>query len=996
MSKSKIANFRRKGRGRINWDVPVEFSLDGKTYSGYEGDTLASALLGNGVHLVGRSFKYHRPRGVVGAGTEEPNALMTFDRGIGRVTPNMRATSLEIFNGFTTQSQNNWPNLKFDVGSINNKLSKFFPAGFYNKTFMWPKSFWEPLYEPAIRRMAGLGQAPKNEDPDHYYSHYSHCETLIIGAGPAGIAAALEAAKTGERVILVDEQNEMGGSLLSSPETLIDNLSAWEWIEQSLNFLKAQENVTLMSRTTAIGYYHDNFIALASRNTDHLAFPHPEKARETLCRVRADNVVLATGSIERPLVFDDNDRPGIMLASAAQTYLNRYGVAVGDAIAVFTTHDSAYKAAFDLAEGECRIVAIIDARERIPDDLCEEVKKRGIPHYKNSVVTATSGAYRISGIDVNGIVNGAIEVTGQSVECDTLLMAGGWTPSIHLYSHSKGSLKWRDDIGAYVPDQPNEACVSVGACNGTFGLADVLREGASALSGEGPLFETNQGTPETGEVFEAMPTYKDATKIKAFVDFQNDVTAKDIHLAVREGFKSIEHVKRYTTNGMATDQGRTSNLNALQIVAKATGRPVERVGLTTFRPPFTPTSFGAMLGLQDGETFEVTRKTPIDGWAEESGAVFEPVSLWRRARYFPRDGEDMHRAVNRECISIRNSLGIFDASTLGKIEVVGPDAAEFLNRIYTNPWSKLGVGRCRYGLLLGEDGFINDDGVIGRLADDRFHVTTTTGGAPRVLGKMEDYLQTEWPDLKVRLTSITEQWAVIALNGPNARKLIEPFVEDIDLSPDAFPHMAIRIGKICGIETRLMRVSFSGELGFEINVAAHYGRALWEALFEAGQKFDITPYGTETMHVLRAEKGFIIVGQDTDGTISPRDAGMSWAIGKKKKDFVGMRSLSRPDLIGDGRKELVGLATLDPDLVLEEGAQIVWSSTEKIPMNMVGHVTSSYWSETLGRSIALALVENGHSKDGSSVYIPMPDQMIEAKICDSVFYDKAGERLNVV
>jgi sarcosine oxidase, subunit alpha len=541
---------------------------------------------------------------------------------------------------------------------------------------------------------------------------------------------------------------------------------------------------------------------------------------------------------------------------------------------------------------------------------------------------------------------------------------------VHLWSHSKGSLKWRDDLGAYVPDVPNENVRCVGACSGAWDFGH-------------------------GAVIDMLPTPKDPTRIKAFVDFQNDVTAKDIKLAIREGFRSIEHIKRYTTNGMATDQGKTSNLNGLQIASIALDKPVVDIGLTTFRPPYTPQTFGALAGHAKGDLFQPLRTTNIDAWAEGNGAVFELVAQWRRARYFPQAGEDMHAAVNRECVAVRSSVGIFDASTLGKIEVVGPDAAEFLNRMYTNPWKALEPGRCRYGLLLKEDGFITDDGVSARLAPDRFHLTTTTGGAARVLNMMEDYLQTEWPDLNVWLTSTTEQYAVIALQGPNARKVLEPLVEGIDLSADAFPHMAIREGQICGIPTRLFRVSFTGELGFEINVPTAYGRALWERIMAEGAQYGITPYGTEAMHVLRAEKGFIIVGQDTDGTVTPYDAGLDWAVGKKKPDFVGRRSLARPDIVAPGRKQLVGLLTDDPNVVLEEGAQIVADPDQPIPMTMIGHVTSSYWSAALGRSIALALVADGQARKGAQLHIPMPGKTHRAMVTDMVFYDPEGARLHV-
>lgn len=994
-------DYRISGKGRVDYGKPVHVTFNGTRFSGYQGDTLASVLLANGVHLVGRSFKYHRPRGILTAGSEEPNALVGTHRGPGRFEPNTRATVLEISDGLVTSSQNHWPSLSWDVGAVNDSLYMLFSAGFYYKTFMWPKSFWNKVYEPIIRGAAGLGKSPSEPDPDSYASRFDHCDVLVVGAGPSGLAAALEAGRAGARVILVDEQAEPGGSLLSETDASIDGKSGWEWLAGAVAELSALGNVTILSRTTAIGYYHQNFVGLCQRLTDHISNPAPGTPRERMWRIRAGQVVLAQGSIEKPLVFDGNDRPGVMFAGAARAYLNRYGVKVGERPVVVTSHDSAWLAAFDLARAGVKVSAIVDVRPRVSELLKRTAQSLGIEVLEGWTVTGTKGRLRVSSVRVNP-VNRTVG-SARMIPCDAVLMCGGWTPSLHLFSHTRGKLEWRADEQTFVPGEATEACRCVGAGNGDFGLARALADGAAAGAAAAadtgfraqPSGYAVEGEIElTGTSNRELPTDRSASKARAFVDFQNDVTAKDIRLAVREGFRSIEHVKRYTTNGMATDQGKTSNINGLNIAADALNRRAPAVGLTTFRPPYTPTTFGAFCGYNRGPLFEVTRKTSIDSWAEEQGAVFEPVSLWRRAWYFPRGGEDMHAAVARECKAVRDSVGIFDASTLGKIEIVGPDAAEFMNRMYTNPWTKLASGRCRYGVLLGEDGFIRDDGVIGRLSSDRFHVTTTTGGAARVLNMMEDYLQTEWPDLKVWLTSTTEQWAVIAINGPNARNLIAPFVEGIDLSEEAFPHMAVAEGRICGVPTRLFRMSFTGERGYEVNVPARYGRAVWEKLFEAGKAFNITPYGTETMHVLRAEKGYIIVGQDTDGTQTPDDAGLGWAIGKAKPDFVGKRSLTRPDMLNPNRKQLVGLLTKDPKVVLEEGAQIVLDPNQPIPMKMVGHVTSSYWSSSLGRSIALAVVEGGRARMGQTIYIPMPEHTISAEITGTVFFDPENKRLS--
>jgi sarcosine oxidase, subunit alpha len=990
--------FRTDAGGSIDRSQPVNFQFNGRSYAGFAGDTLASALLANGVHLAGRSFKYHRPRGIFAAGVEEPNALVTVVRDAARTTPNVRATQVEIYEGLMAHSQNHWPSLRFDLNRINDVLSAFFPAGFYYKTFMWPKSAWKSLYEPVIRRAAGLGRAPLQADPDRYAQRYAHCDVLVVGAGPAGIAAALEAAGGGARVILCEQSPQFGGSLLADNAAVIDGQTPQTWLEQAIASLRQFKQVTLLTRTTAFGYFPHNLIGLNQRLADHLERADACSPRERLWQVRAREVVLATGAIERPLVFPGNDRPGVMLAGAAHTYLHRFGVCVGERAVIVTSGDEAYRTALDLHEAGVGIAAIADLRPQAQGVLPEEARRRGIDVRENCTVLGTGGGLRVKSVII-GQVSGDTVLDRETIACDVLLISGGYTPSVHLFSQSRGQLKWDADLQAFIPGKSAEHERSAGACRGIFELSEVLADGAAAgaqaadsqkaIRRYSVQSESCGRTPYLG----ALPGCS-STRGKAFVDWQHDVTTRDLSLATREGFQSIEHVKRYTTTGMATDQGKTSNLNAMSIVAKSLSASIPQVGLTTFRMPYTPVSFGSMAGASRGDLFDPVRATPIHAWAEAKGAVFENVGLWKRARYFPRGSEDMHAAVARECKAVRSHCGIFDASTLGKIEVVGPDAAEFMNRLYINNWSNLGVGRSRYGILLREDGFIFDDGVVARTAVDRFHVTTTTGGAPRVLALMEDYRQTEWPDLKVWLTSTTEQWAVIAIQGPRARQVLETLVEGIDISKDKWPHMSVAHGRICGVPLLLFRVSFSGELGFEINVAAGHGLEVWNAVYAAGAAHGITEYGTETMHVLRAEKGYIIVGQDTDGTVTPDDAGLSWAIGKNKTDFVGKRSLDRASMKSSNRKQLVGVLCKDGRGVLEEGAQISERRGQSPPMQLIGHITSSYWSSALQRPIALAMVAGGRARFGQTLYVPMPQGDVEIEVTSPVFYDPEGSRIN--
>jgi sarcosine oxidase subunit alpha len=1000
VSGSERAAFRLDG-GRIDRRRSLTFAFDGVRYPGYAGDTLASALLAQGVHLAGRSFKYHRPRGIVTAGVEEPSALVQLGTG-GRSEPNARATMVELHDGLEAVSQNRWPSLQYDVGAINGLLSPLLPSGFYYKTFMWPPSWWRRVYEGSIRRAAGLGRAPTVADPDRYDHCHAHCDVLIAGAGPAGLMAALAAAASGARVILAEQDAAPGGWLLGEPASHITSA----WLAETLDRLERFEELRILTRTQVAGYYDHNHLTLLERVSDHLgAAAPPHLPRQRLWHVRARQVVLATGSLERPLVFPGNDRPGVMLAGAVRTYINRYAVLPGRRAVVFTNNDSAYAAALALHHAGAE-VTVVDLRPEVTGALTARARAASIRIQTGCALSGTHGQQRVSAVDIHELnrVGDGLGRMVETVPCDLVGVAGGWVPALHLHSQARGRLVWDDARAIFRPGEVQQGGRSAGACNGTFGLQECLAEGAEAGAAAARAAGFDAETPVPPQVPKpeaeipmrplfVVPGAGDAGK-KAFVDLQNDVTAADIALALAEGYRSIEHVKRYTTTGMGTDQGKTSNMNALALVSAITGQPVPAIGVTTFRPPYTPLAFGAVVGRNCKALFDPVRRTPMHDWHEQAGAVFEDVGQWRRPRYYPRAGEDMAAAVAREVETARTDVAILDASTLGKIDIQGRDAAEFLSRIYTNAWSKLGVGRCRYGLMLGEDGMVFDDGVTSRLAEHHYLMSTTSGGAARVLAWLEEWLQTEWPELKVFCTSVTEQWATVSISGPQARRLLADLVGDaVDLAADAFPHMSVREARVLGVEARVFRISFTGELGFEIQVPACYGLGLWQAAMAAGRRHGICPYGTEAMHVLRAEKGYIITGQETDGTATPADLGMDWIVATRKPDFIGKRSLQRGDMRRDDRKHLMGLLTGEPDEVLEEGAQLVQDPAEAIPMAMVGHVTSSYWSPNLRRSFALAMVRDGRARIGQKLYVPMPDRTIQVEVTEPVFFDQTGERL---
>ncbi len=997
---------RLRQGGRIDRSRPVEFSFDGRSYQGCEGDTLASALLANDVHLVGRSFKYHRPRGIVGAGAEEPNAILQVGRGA-YTLPNQRATQVELYPGLEARSVNCWPSLNFDLYAGFQLVSRALPAGFYYKTFMWPKSLWHS-YEERIRSAAGLGESPRQEDPDFYDRIHAHCDVLVVGAGPAGLAAALAAARSGARVILCDEQAELGGSLLATREH-IAGASALDWLGTVVQELRTTADLRLLPRSTAFGYYDHNYVAVAQRLGDHLppgTYPGP---RQRLWRVRARQVVLATGAIERPLVFANNDLPGVMLASAVSTYINRYAVAPGERAILFTNNDGAYRSALDMQAAGIPVTAIVDPRPEPNGALVQKVRSAGIDVLSRHVVVDVQGGRRVEGARVMALDSSGKTVTGElrGMGCDLLAVSGGWSPAVHLHAQSGGRPRFDPAGACFVPGPSVQAERSAGACNGVFALGACLAEGfaagAAAAREAGVAGAEAPHAPAVEEVVEEplqplwlVPSPKPPQRMaKQFVDLQNDTSAADILLAAREGYRSIEHVKRYTALGFGTDQGKLGNINGMAILADALGQDIPSTGTTTFRPAYTPVTFGTLAGHDLGELFDPVRTTALHAWHVAHGAEFENVGQWKRPWYFPKAGETMHDAVNRECLAVRRAVGIMDATTLGKIDVRGPDAAEFLNRVYTNAWLKLQVGRCRYGLMLGEDGMVMDDGVTTRLGPDRFHMTTTTGGAAHVMAWLERWLQTEWPDLKVYLTSVTDHWATMAVAGPQSRAVVSSLCPDIDFGREAFPFMSYREGTVAAVPARVFRISFSGELAYEVNVRADYAVHVWEALMAAGEPHGITPYGTETMHVLRAEKGYVIVGQDTDGSVTPIDLGMDWIVAKNK-DFIGKRSLSRSDTVRADRKQLVGLKTLEPTLVLPEGAQLVDDPEVPVPVPMIGHVSSSYNSASLGRSMALALVKGGRERHGEQIYAPLDDgRIVRAEICDPVFYDPEGARQNV-
>ena len=978
--------YRLSSAGRIDPNRAISFALDGKALRGLKGDTLASALLANGVTLIGRSFKYHRPRGIMSAGIEEPNALVTLGSG-GRREPNIAATATELVDGLVAETQNRWPSLSLDIMEANRIAGPLFAAGFYYKTFMGPSRRSWMFYEPFIRRAAGLGRASFERDPDRYDNAHEFCDVLVIGGGPAGLAAALAAGRSGARTVIVEQDTLAGGYLLSEPA----EGHAASWLAERAAEIDRLSNVSLRTRTTAFGLYDGNTVGLIERR-DHLA-PDPGKgeARQTLTTMRAKSIVFATGAIERPLIFANNDRPGVMLASAVRTYLNRFAIAPGRHALVVTNNSSAYSAAIDLARAGLKVV-IADMRSASDDTLSARAKERGVHVLYNTGVADVGGRLGVDRVVLS---------SGQRIDCDVIAMSGGWSPSVHLTSHTGIRPRYAEEIVAFTPGGFADGQFGAGALMGTFGLDDTIESGIAngwRAARHAGLAEENVSltTPDTGEIpytIEPCWEMQQAARGKAFVDFQNDVTLDDVKLAHREGYQSVEHLKRYTTLGMGTDQGKTSNINALAIMAGMREVTIAEAGTTTFRPPYSPIAVGALAGRSIGHHFRPVRRSPLHDWHIANGAEMIEAGPWMRAWYYKWAGATPEAAYVEEMKLVRRAVGISDVSTLGKIDVQGPDAAEFLNRIYVNGFAKLPIGKARYGVMLSDDGVVLDDGTTTRLAETRYFMTTTTAQAGEVMSWLEFLLQAAWPDLKVHVSSLSDEWAAVAVSGPLAREALKLAFPDVDVSNDGLPYMSALEITLDSVPVRLIRLSFSGELAYEIYVPADFGISLWERILEAAAPLGIKPYGLEALASLRIEKGHV-AGLELDHRNTLADLALS-KMASPNKPYIGRELAKRPDLNAPERWSLVGIECLEADKRLRGGA-ILFAAGEEIKGHGRGYITSVTWSTELNKFIALGLYQGGLKSEGQEIVcaFPLKDEQVRARIVSPHFIDREGARLH--
>ena len=992
--------FRIPAGGLIDRNKEISFIFNGKKYTGYKGDTLASALLANGVHLIGRSFKYHRPRGIIAAGVEDANGKVQLYKD-SITEPNVNVTEVELVEGLRIESQNCWPSVNFDVGGINNFFNRFFPAGFYYKTFMWPKSFWYHVYEPFIRKAAGMGKASLDPDPDRYEHQYEHCDILVVGSGPSGIASALSAAKNGARVILAEDKARFGGSLLTDNVT-IGNKNGDEWVEDSISELKSMPNVIVKKRSQVFGYYDHNMLVMFERCKDHLSDPEPYTPRQRLWYIRAKHVLISTGSIERPLIFANNDRPGIMLATSAREYLKVYGVLPGKKPIIFTNNDTAYETAIEFKTHGIDTI-ILDTRKSSDAGVVIEAKNIGIEIKFNHGIANTAGYKKVKSATIGELTeskDGYKNLT--TIPCDSIFVSGNWTPTVHLASQSGNKLKYEKETDTFLPDQSRQKETVTGSANGSFTLKESLADGfkkgyqlSDEITKNGretsiPISDEKDFGPH--DKFWCMPL-PDNKHHKRFVDFQNDVAVSDIQLAVREGFRSIEHVKRYTTLGMATDQGKTSNLNGLQLVSDLEKKIVPEVGHTTFRPPYTSVTIGTIIGREVGKNYRATRKSPIHEWHEKNNAVFVDAGLWLRPRYYKRGNETLQEAAKREALNVRQNVGICDVTSLGKIDIKGRDSAEFLNRVYTNAFLKLPIGKARYGVMLREDGMVFDDGTTTRIAENHFHMTTTTAQAANVLSHLEYYLQVVWPELDVNVVSTTEQWAGAAIAGPKSRELLQCLFPHDDMSNEGFPFMGFKELKFKNTSARVFRISFSGELAFEVNVMSDYGNEMWNEIISLGKDFGIQAYGTEALSTLRIEMGHV-AGSEIDGRTIAYDLSLDGML-SQKKDFIGKRSLNRKAFTEDDREKIVGVVPIDKKTSIPEGSYLVENAKASFPNPKLGHVSASCWSVEYDNPFSLAIIKDGKNKKGEKLFAvsPLKNKIIPVEIVSQHYVDPEGKRV---